>query len=261
MNQLYIDMGQTVFPNSLRKMIFPLTRYRYAVEPFQQALNSYFGKLTMGDFWKTSPQTDLVVTSYDLKENRTLFIKPWKQEYAAWSVAKAVQCSCTVPTYFPVVEGRYIDGGVGSYGNPCYMAAYEAIECLKWDPAETTLISIGTGRDPYNFNATVTPKLFAWDWLGRILGVFLQSAYDQQVHLVETYFKEIDFRRFQVNLREPIEMDDTSQTERLVGYGSRLGRMILDDRVDKAQGILVKKPKTIMEMIRGQEAGPDTGYG
>jgi hypothetical protein len=255
MNQVYIEMGKAIFPNSLRKTIFPLTRYRYAVEPFRQALDSYFGKLTMGDFWKTSPQTDLVITTYDLKENRTLFIKPWKPEYADWPVAKAVQCSCTVPTYFPVVEGRYIDGGVGSYGNPCYMAAYEAIECLKWDPAETTLISIGTGRDPYNFDEADTPKMFAWDWLGRILGVFLQSAYDQQVHLVETYFKQIDFRRFQINLREPIGMDDISQVERLLGYGSRLGRMILDDRLDKSQGIISKKPVTKMDPSQAQEAG------
>jgi hypothetical protein len=242
MNQLYIDMGKSVFPNTLRKAAFPLTRNRYPVEPFHKALNSYFGNLKMGDFWKTSPQMDLVITTYDLKENRTLFIKPWKQEYVDWPVSKAVQASCTVPTYFQVVDGRYIDGGVGSYGNPCYIAAYEAKECLNWDPGETTLISIGTGRDPYSFNAETISHLWAWDWIGRILGVFLQSAYDQQVHLVDTYFKEIDFRRFQINLREPIEMDDTCQVERLVAYGCRLGRKILNDQVDRAQGVISKRP-------------------
>jgi hypothetical protein len=246
MNQLYIEMGKSVFPNSLRKVAFPLTRYRYPVEPFRNALNAYFGNLKMGDFWKNYPQTDLVITTYDLEKNRTLFIKPWKQEYADWPVAKAVQVSCTVPTYFPVVEGRYIDGGVGSYGNPCYIAAYEAKECLNWDPAETTLISIGTGRDPYIYNPETTPRLWAWDWISRIFGVFLQSAYDQQVNLVETYFKELDFRRFQINLREPIEMDDTWQIERLVAYGCRLGRMILNDQIDRAQGVIPKHPEILM---------------
>jgi len=70
----------------------------------------------------------------------------------------------------------------------------------------------------------------------------MQSAYDQQVHLVETYFKELDFRRFQINLREPIEMDDIHQVEHLVAYGARLGRMILNDRFDRTQGIIIKKP-------------------
>ena len=246
MNQLYIDMGRSVFPHTWRKTLFPLTRYRYPVEPFTTALNTYFGDLKMGDFWETSPQTDLVVTTYDLEQNRTLFIKPWKLEYADWPVAKAVQASCTVPTYFPVVEGRYIDGGVGSYGNPCYLAAYEARECLSWDPAETTLISLGTGRNPYTSSPQTTPRLRAWDWISRISGVFLQSAYDQQVHLVDTYFKELDFRRFQINLRETIEMDDTSQIDRLVAYGCRLGRMILNDQVDRAQGVIPKRPITGM---------------
>lgn len=244
LNQAYIEMGKSIFPNSLRKAAFPLTRYRYPVEPLRNALNTYFGNLKMDVFWKMDPQTDLVITTYDLQENRTLFIKPWKPEYADWSVAKAIQASCTVPTYFPILGGRYMDGGVGSYGNPCYVAAYEAKECLNWDPAETTLISIGTGRDPYSYNPKTTPHLWPSDWIGRITGVFLQSAYDQQVHLVDTYFKELDFRRFQINLRESIEMDDIRQIDRLVAYGCRMGRMILNDKVDTAQGVSPKHPQT-----------------
>ena len=244
LNQAYIEMGKSIFPNSLRKAAFPLTRYRYPVEPLHNALKTYFGNLKMDVFWKMDPQTDLVITTYDLQENRTLFIKPWKPEYADWSVAKAIQASCTVPTYFPILGGRYMDGGVGSYGNPCYVAAYEAKECLNWDPAETTLISIGTGRDPYSYNPKTTPHLWPSDWIGRITGVFLQSAYDQQVHLVDTYFKELDFRRFQINLRESIEMDDIRQIDRLVAYGCRMGRMILNDKVDTAQGVSPKHPQT-----------------
>ena len=237
----YIEMGQSIFPNTHRKFAFPLSRYRYPDEPLNKALVDHFGDLQMGDFWSTSPPTDLVITAYDLLENRTRFIKPWKEDYAGWPVVKAVQASCTVPTYFPIVENRFIDGGVGSYGNPCYIAAFEAKECLKWDLEETTLISIGTGRSPYSFNPAQAARLWAWDWIGRIVDVFSQSADDQQVHLVETYFDGLDFRRFQVDLREHIEMDDIREMDRLVAYGSRLGRMITRDRIDRAQGIIVKK--------------------
>ncbi len=242
MTQLYIDMGMSIFPNTIRKMLFPLTRYRYPVEPLINALNTHFGEMKMRDFWSTKLRTDLVITTYDLEENRTRFIKPWKEEYEDWQVSKAVRASCTVPTYFPVVEKRYIDGGVGSYGNPCYIAAYEAKECLNWDPADTTLISIGTGRSPYTYTAETAKRLWAWDWIGRVFGVFTQSAYDQQVHLVKTYFKDLDFRRFQINLREPIEMDDTHRIDHLIAYGSRLGRMILNDKIDRAQEIIIKHP-------------------
>jgi patatin-like phospholipase/acyl hydrolase len=244
MTELYIRMGKTIFPDSLRKSLFPLTRYRYSVEPFEQALDEFFGTKKMGDFWEENPRTDLVVTTFDLEENRTRFVKPWKEEFQDWPVSKAVRASCSVPTYFPIVENRYIDGGIGSYSNPCYIAAYEAKECLKWDPAETTLISIGTGRNPNSYDPETVSKSWAWDWIGRIIGAFSQSADDQQVNLVETSFRTLDFRRFQINLRESIEMDDTDQIDRLVAYGARLGRMILNDRYDSAQGITVKQPES-----------------
>jgi uncharacterized protein len=245
MNQLYVTLGESIFPNSLRKLLFPLTRYQYSDEPFVKALNIYFGNLKMGDFWTRYPQTDLVITTYDLEENRNRFIKPWKEEYTKFPVAKAVQASCTVPTYFPVVDNRFIDGGVGSYGNPCYVAAYEARECLNWDPAETTLISIGTGRNPYSYDAKTVSRLFAWDWIGRAADVFSQSANDQQVHLVEACFPLIDFRRFQINLREPIAMDATNQIDQLIAYGARLGYMIINDKIDQTQGVEIKKPSNL----------------
>lgn len=242
MTQLYQSLCNTVFPDSLRKWIFPLTRYRYSGKPLEQSLHTYFGEQKMGEFWGEYVRTDLVITTYDLEENRTRFVKPWKAEYTDWPLAKAVQASCTVPTYFPVVENRYIDGGVGSYGNPCYIAAYEAKECLNWDLNETTLISIGTGREAHSLAGDRVRRLWGWQWISPVLDVFSQSAYDQQVHLVNTYFPQLDFRRFQVNLREKIEMDDTSQMDRLLAYGSRLGRMIINDQTDPSQGTVIKHP-------------------
>jgi hypothetical protein len=241
MSSLYQDLGSKVFPSTLRKALFPLTRTRYPGAPLQAALAAEFGSLTMGDFWNRKHPMDVIITAYDLVENRTRFIKPWKPEYQRCPVAKAVQASCTVPTYFPIVDNRYIDGGVGAYGNPCYIAAYEAQECLRWDPAETTLISLGTGRPPYAFDPQQAPQLWAWDWIGKVMGVFQQSALDQQVHLVETYFDALDFRRFQVDLRENIEMDDVQQMDRLLAYGERLGRMIVNDKYDRAMGVVIKR--------------------
>jgi len=188
----------------------------------------------MGDFWSADPPTDVVITAFDLVTNHTRFIKPWKDEYAGWPVVRAVLASSSVPTYFPTVEGRYVDGGVGSYANPCYLAAYEARLCLSWDPAETTLISLGTGRDPPTVHPGDADRFWAWDWIGPVLGAFLQSADDQQVHLVRTFFEQLDFRRFQVDLREPIEMDDPSKIPELTAYGDELGRKILNDETDRA---------------------------
>lgn len=241
MYDLYRELGETVFPRTWRRSLFPLSHSRYPEKPLKNALEKQFNSLVMSDFWTLGSPTDVVITTFDLVENRTRFIKPWKKEYADTLVSKAVQSSCTVPTYFPVVDGRYIDGGVGSYSNPCYLAAYEAQVCLGWDPAETTLISLGTGREPHSFQSERANNMWAWQWIGPLLGAFLQSADDQQVHLVQSFFKELDFRRFQIDLRQPIGMDDTSKIPELTAYGLRLGRMILNDHTDKAQKIISER--------------------
>ena len=238
MYDLYVQLGDTIFRKSWRTLLWPLTRYRYPHEPLAQALFSVFGDRTMADFWTQTPRFDVVITAFDMLLNKTCFVKPWKQEYKDWTVINALLASSSVPTYFPVVDGRLVDGGVGSYANPCYLAAYEAQFCLHWNPEETTLISLGTGRGPASVKPGQPAKFWPWQWINPTLGAFLSSADDQQVHLVETFFEKIDFRRFQVDLRETLEMDDPSAIPLLANYGDKMGQMILRDQFDTAMGIL-----------------------
>ena len=237
MDQLYIRLGPKIFKKTLRSSLWPFVRYRYPDAPLEATLHQFIGNRKMGDFWKADPPTDVVITTFDMLSNRTLFIKPWKPEYQDWPVIQAVLASSSVPTYFPVVEGRYVDGGVGSYANPCYLAAYEAAFCLHWDPAETTLISLGTGRDPQSIRPGQPQRFWPWDWIFPTLDAFLASADDQQVHVVETFFKDLDFRRFQIDVQKSIGLDDPSQIPELIYYGEEMGSMILNDVTDRAQGV------------------------
>ena len=238
MHRLYSELGGSIFRRTWRSALWPLTRYRYDPAPLESSLRQHIGDKTMGDLWSADPPTDVVITAFDLVTNRTCFIKPWKEEYAAWPVVRAVMASSCVPTLFPPVEGRYVDGGVGAYANPCYLAAYEARFCLNWDPAETTLISLGTGRSPHTLRPGDANRFWAWDWIGPLLGAFLQSADDQQVHLVRTFFEQLDFRRFQVDLREPIGTDAVSKIPELTAYGDELARKILNDETDWALAVV-----------------------
>ncbi|MCX7706545.1 MAG: hypothetical protein N2204_00865, partial [Anaerolineae bacterium] len=139
-----------------------------------------------------------------------------------------------VPTFFPAVEDRYVDGGVGSYANPCYIAAFEAKYVLGWDPRETTLISLGTGRFPHGMEPGKANKLWPWEWIDPILGAFLQSADDQQVQATATLYEGLDFRRFQVDLRENIGMDAADKIPELERYGDELWEKIVNDQVEAA---------------------------
>jgi predicted acylesterase/phospholipase RssA len=242
-HQLYCDLGPKIFRKTLRSSLWPLTRYRYPLEPLREALESQFGHKTMGDFWTSDNPLDLVITAFDLVENKTLFIKPFKETGGEdpWPVVKAVLASSSVPSYFPPVENRYVDGGVGSYHNPCYLAAYEAKYVLGWDPLETTLISLGTGREPHSLQPEQIKTFWPWHWISPVLGAFQESADDQQVHLVNTFFPELDFRRFQVELDDIYPLDDPDKIPALTEFGDRLGQMIINDQLDGALGIEPKK--------------------
>jgi predicted acylesterase/phospholipase RssA len=243
-NELYLHLGQSVFRRSWRTFLFPLTRYRYPPGPLEEALHSQLSDLKMGDFWKSETLTliDVVITAFDVLTNKTCFIKPWKSEYQSWPVVKAVLASSSPPTYFPPVEGRYVDGGVGSYANPCYLAAYELTYCLGWAPEETTLISLGTGRGPEVVQPGQPERFWPWNWLDPVLDAFLSSANDQQVRLVQAFFPNLDFRRFQVDLKDAIPMDDVSRIPELSEYGTQMGHMILEDQLDSATKIIPARP-------------------
>jgi predicted acylesterase/phospholipase RssA len=242
--QLYVSLGGAIFKKSWRSFFWPLTRFRFPHEPLAKALREHIGDKKMGDFWTASPPTDVVITTFDMLANKTCFVKPWKREYKYWPVIRAVLASSSIPTYFPVVAGRYVDGGVGSYANPCYLAAYEAQFCLNWNPKETTLISLGTGRDPQTVKPGQPGRFMAWEWLTPTLDAFLASADDQQVHLVETFFPDLDFRRFQVDLKEALPLDDPRQVPKLVQYGEQMGKKILNDQYDRALGVTPELPSS-----------------
>jgi hypothetical protein len=240
LHQLYLEHGKEIFKKSWRTFFWPFTRYRYPHQPLEAALKKYLGDHVMSDYWISDPPTDVIITTYDLLENRPRLIKSWKSEYENWPAVKAVLASSSAPTYFPVVDGQFVDGGLGTFMNPCYLAAYEILYVLNWKLEETTLISLGTGRDPNAIQPGQPERFHTWDWLEPLFDAFLASASDQQVHLVDTLFTGLDFRRFQVDLKESIEMDDPSAIPELVKYGEIMGQMILNDQYDRAQ--LIEPP-------------------
>jgi predicted acylesterase/phospholipase RssA len=231
MHELYCQLAGEVFPKTLESHLWFLKRFRYRNQPLIDALKAVLGDTTMGDLWTDSSKKDLVVVLRDLVENRNLFVKPWKAKYRRWPIWAAVVASSTVPTYFPVFKGRYIDGGVGSYSNPSYVAAYEAAFVLKDCPLEeTTLISIGTGTTRTGLREGEADRFYAWNWIGPVLDAFTVDAARQQVELVHRFFKGLDFRRFQIELAESIPMDDVASIDKLTAYGEKLGHKILNDQ-------------------------------
>jgi hypothetical protein len=231
-HDLYVQLGSTIFKKTWRAY-WPLAGYKFPNKALIAALRDTLGERTMGEFWSGPNPLDVIITVRDLMENRTRFVKSWKEEYKDWKAWYAVLCSSSVPTYFPVVDGRYVDGGVGSYTNPCYIAAYEAAYLRGWDPKETTLISIGTGREPGGLPPYEADHYNAIEWVFPLVNTFLADANDQQVRVVRQFFPDLDFRRFQIELDPVIAIDDPAGIPALTKLGEKLARMILDDQTDE----------------------------
>ncbi len=244
-HEVYEGLGRNIFKKSWR-CIFPfkyLVHYMYPSDGFKATLREFLGETTMGDVWAADPRMDVVITTRDLVLNKTCFVKPWKDNYRDWKLWYAVLCSSSAPTYMPVVDGRYVDGGVGSYANPCYIAAYEARFCLGWPLEETTLVSIGTGRYPEGLKPHQADRFNALDWASQTIDTFMSDASDQQVRLVRDLFPGLDFRRFQMDLPYPIPMDDASGIPALTDLGEELGHKILEDKRDEKADVKAGKPK------------------
>lgn len=232
--QMYLKLGQDIFKKSYRTVLWYLFNHRYMQPPLEKALHTYFGDKTLGDVWNAEPPTDLLITAFDAVENRTRFIKSHKANYEKWPLVKAVMASTAAPTYFQSLEGSFIDGGVGSYNNPCYLAAYEIQFVLSWKLEETTLLSIGTGRELGHIKKGAVDRFLPIQYVSPLLDAFTHSAIDQQVALVKKLFNKLDFRRFQVDLETPIQLDDADKIEDMVEYGEKLGNMILENNNDRA---------------------------
>jgi hypothetical protein len=136
----------------------------------------------------------------------------------------------------------YVDGGVGSFGNPAYIATREAIEWQGYRPQDITLFSFGTGWvSASNFEKS-NGKPSGWrilDWAQNVIWVILDDAIRaQSLDIITDFIRSqpdssaLDFRRFQVELQDVIEMDDVREVTltRLRQLGDELGRRILNDQ-------------------------------
>jgi hypothetical protein len=131
--------------------------------------------------------------------------------------------SASAPTYFSPwtipVGGQplvMVDGGVGVAGNPVYQAVVEAFYHDDFTPAETRVVSLGTGYFPTG-NKVPSGLL---GWLEWTVNALLDAPEEQQTEIVKRHFPGI-LKRFNWKLPKAIDMADTGSIPELVQCGNQ----------------------------------------
>lgn len=225
MCELYSEAGATIFEDSLLDDVKDLGRLvgaDYDTEPLQALLEKVFGTLRLGDL-----ETKVAIPAFDLdNQAEAPQVRSWKPKIfhnfdgidsdADHAVSRVALYTSAAPTYFPSVDG-FIDGGVFA-NNPSLVALAQAIDQKnhqheRAELEEVVLLSVGTGSAPnYIEGDALDWGLTQWgshlvDML--IDGVTGVSDYQCRQLLGDRY------KRIQVRLNEPIELDDPSQIERM----------------------------------------------
>jgi len=247
---LYVDRARDVFTgstivNTLQRVIFGSM---YSTQKLHDLIAEEIdssGRWSLND----SP-VDLLITAKGVPDGKPwYFVKDNPANSGCTGRLGLVDCataSAAAPTYFrpwtvdeelmppgcgPV--GELVDGGVGVAGNPVYQACVEAFfytdTANGYEPAETTTVSLGTGR-------SIAPKrrpTWIGSWLQWVLGELLESPGEQQTEITWRHFVEereggqkMTFYRIDTELKEDIALDDVGSIGRLREYGERLAELI-----------------------------------
>jgi len=268
-----------LFPYWLRRLWALVLPSSFSPEPLKhllrEACKRYTGNpdLTLGELGqRLRPGQSFVITTLDLLQRRTRFLKTYDPKDADWKLWEAVLASTAAPTVFPIVkrnEVYYTDGGMGSYNNPAYVAAHEAVDWCKHPIGDISLFSFGTGwltPDAY-LNSDGEPTNWrAMKWITNIPTTqAADSVRTQSLDIIEDFFVEddpaasMDFRRFQLRLDEEINSFEASEeiVARLKVYGEQLGEQILNNQhaLGEQDGFDPEGLRAVIERYRHSKSG------
>ena len=211
--KLYEEQGATIFEYSLwRKLrtVGGILDEAYSHEVLEDILGKYFAEATLGDC-----EVPTMVTSYDIQNRRTVFLKSWHADHWPLLCRDAARATSAAPTYFepkPLDTGDVlsvlIDGGI-FMNSPSVSAYAEARKLFPDDPI--AVLSLGTGEltRPIVFEETRT-----WGsalWVMSLLDCMFDGVSKAADHQMQLFLGE-RYQRLQTSLESASDdMDDASE--------------------------------------------------
>lgn len=196
MVKLYEAHGDEIFEQSLwRKLrtVGGIFEEAYSHEALEGVLDQYFGARPLADC-----SVPTMVTSYDIQNRRTVFLKSWQAEHADLLCSEAARATSAAPTYFEPAalewsgdSGILIDGGV-FMNSPSVSAYAEARRLFPDEPI--ALLSLGTGEltrpIPYEEARTWGSALWVMSLLDCMFdGASKAADYQMRLFLGDNYLR------------------------------------------------------------------------
>jgi len=212
--RLFTDHGPRVFssralPAGTVGRLLDLTRSvlgpKYSGEALREALDTEFGHWTLAD-----AQHPIVVPAVDVGDCRTkIFKTPHSPQSIGDGGLRAVDvamAACAAPAYFPSVrigDRLYADGGLFAVA-PDQVALHEVEHFIGADPAQVSMLSIGTATAHYQPREGVTEEAGAVGWLseGRLILTLISV---QQQHVLAMMEDRLGERHLRIDADWPIE--------------------------------------------------------
>lgn len=201
-------------------------KYMYPFEPFLDAL----GPLARGKKVSDIKKPIILLTTKDIRTSNTYYITntgPGAAKFADWPLNGAVGASGAAPIFFPPILGNLIDGGVGSFGNPCMATSIEAVEYIGFKAEDILHISLGSGFVTNERGEGAGNKFWLKQWLEYIFLEDIDDAALQQVYVNRAVYRDMDFRRYNPDL-------DQMNVEKILGVqtqGINTRKLTLDTRL------------------------------
>ena len=211
--KLYEEQGGKIFEYSLwRKLrtVGGILEEAYSHEVLEGILGKYFAGATLGDC-----EVPTMVTSYDIQNRRTVFLKSWHADHQSLLCRDAARATSAAPTYFepkPLDTGDVasvlIDGGI-FMNSPSVSAYAEARKLFPEDPI--AVLSLGTGEltRPIAFDEART-----WGsalWVMSLLDCMFDGVSKAADHQMQLFLGK-RYQRLQTTLETASDdMDDASE--------------------------------------------------
>ena len=211
--KLYEDHGADIFEHSLWRKLRTaggILEEAYSHKNLEVVLEQYFADSTL-----SACQVPTMVTSYDIQNRETVFLKSWLHQYSGVLCRDAARATSAAPTYFEPkllytadMQHILVDGGI--FINSPSVSAY-AEACRLFPGERIKVLSLGTGEltraIPYHQAKTWGSALWVISLLDCMFdGVSKAADYQMKLFLGD------DYQRLQIPLHYASDdMDDASK--------------------------------------------------